>query len=196
MCLLEAFVVQRDWLEIGFVSGKKTGLESGSSERDFFLTRPSRALGGCVLAMTRYCDAAAMTLALSRRWTCIDSLGEIQPMLLQNLASGWTEHSERSTVTTWARCCGILPEVFKRLCRWQQSCSEEYIRGSASRQRGTGSHCFGHPGRQRRGGFSGRRKPVGSDLLEVWQRDWRGFPGSSDFAPAVLRPERMSSEPW
>ena len=27
MCLLEAFVGQRDWLEIGFVSGKKTGRE-------------------------------------------------------------------------------------------------------------------------------------------------------------------------
>ena len=126
----EAFVVQRDWLEIGFVLWKKMGLESGSSERDFFLTRPNRALDGCVLAMARYCDAAAMTLALSRRWTYIDSLGETQPTLLQNIASCWTEHSERSTITTWARCCGILPEVIKRLCRWQQSCAEDYVRAS------------------------------------------------------------------
>ncbi len=127
MCHLEACVGQRDWLEIGFVSGKKTGLESGSSERDFFLARPNRGLDGCVLEMARYCDAAAMTLALSRRRTCIDSWGETQPMLWQKLASCWTGHSERSTITTWARGCGILPEAFKRLCRWQQSCSGDYI---------------------------------------------------------------------
>ena len=51
-------------------------------------------------------------------------------MLLQNLASRWTEHSVRSTITTWARGCGILPEAFEGLCRWQQSCSEDYIKGS------------------------------------------------------------------
>ena len=51
-------------------------------------------------------------------------------MLLQNLASCWTGRSERSTITTLARGCGILPEAFEGLCRWQQSCSEDYIRGS------------------------------------------------------------------
>ena len=123
MCPLEAFVGQRDWLEIGSVSGKKTGLESGSSERDCFFARPNRGLEGCVPAMARYCDAAAMTLALSWRWTGFDSLGETQQMLLQNIPSCWAEHSGRSTITTWARGCWILPEVFLRRCRWQQSCS-------------------------------------------------------------------------
>ena len=80
--------------------------------------------------MARYSDAAAMSLASSRRWAWIDSLGDTQPMLGQNLASCWTEHSERSTITTWARGCGILPEVIKRLCRWQQSCAEDYVRAS------------------------------------------------------------------
>ena len=127
---LEAFIEHWDWLETGFVLWKRMGLESGSSERDFFLTRPNRALDGCVLAMARYCDAAAMTLALSRRWTGIDPLGNTQQMLMQNVASCWSEHSERSTITTWARCCGVLPEVIKRLCRWQQSCAEDYVRAS------------------------------------------------------------------
>ena len=126
----DAFIVQRDWLEVGFALWKKMGLDSGSSERDFFLTRPNRDLDGCVLAMARYCDAAALILTLPRRWTCIDSLGETQPMLLQNLASCWMEHSERSTITTWARCCGRLPEVIGRMCRWQQSCAEDYARAS------------------------------------------------------------------
>ena len=52
----------------------------------------------------------------------------MHPMLLPGLGLFWTEHSERATLATWARCCKVAPETAKKMCRWQQSCDEEYIR--------------------------------------------------------------------
>ena len=125
-----AYLELPSWLEIGFGLWKQMGIDSASSERDFFLTRPNKSLNGCVLSMARYSDAAAMSLALSRRWTFLDEIGETRPVILPCVAACWTEHSERSTLATWARCCGVQPEVTKRLCRWQQTVDEDYVRAS------------------------------------------------------------------
>ena len=125
-----AFIEHDTWLEVGFGLWRQMGLDSATSERDFFLTRPNKALSGCVLAMARYADAAAMSLALSGRWTYVNELGVVQQMLLPNVALCWTEHSERSTLATWARCCEVLPETSRRLCRWQQGCDEDYVRAT------------------------------------------------------------------
>ncbi|CAE8615556.1 unnamed protein product [Polarella glacialis] len=40
----------------------------------------------------------------------------------------WTEHSERATINTWARACGVLEDVRKMMCRWQPTCEEGYLR--------------------------------------------------------------------
>ena len=62
-----AFLEHCNWLEVGFLLWRQMGLDSSTAERDFFLTRPNKSLSGCVLAMARYADASAMSLALAKR---------------------------------------------------------------------------------------------------------------------------------
>ncbi|CAE8596253.1 unnamed protein product [Polarella glacialis] len=124
----QAFLEQPEWLATGYGLWKDMGIAAECSDRDYWLPRPSLDLSGCVPRLATYAHASAMSQALARTLKYEGLSGSGLLLTLSGAGLFWTEHSERATINTWARACGVLEDVRKMMCRWQPTCEEGYLR--------------------------------------------------------------------
>ena len=130
----EAWLVSRRWLELGFRIWKGSEF---SFKRDFLVPRPTRNLQGCRPVLPSYNDlatASRMVLSLLRApayyegdWFLTDELllGE------SGVLRVFTEHSERSCMSTLAAWAGIDRERRDYLGRWHiVESADVYVRSA------------------------------------------------------------------
>ena len=127
-----AFMACPAWLEVGY----NLWAAGGDDGRDFFLHRPSPDLQGFTKHMASMGELGALGLAVlaglrvpvrrtdgDREWSQSD-----EALLPEPLASGWTSHSERSTVSSALAAIGVPKESRNILGRWSPSGSDDYVR--------------------------------------------------------------------
>ena len=128
----EAWLVSRRWLELGFRIWKGSEF---SFKRDFLVPRPTRNLQGCRPVLASYNDlatASRMVLSLLRApayyegdWFLTDELRE------SGVLRVFTEHSERSCMSTLAAWAGIDRERRDYLGRWHiVESADVYVRSA------------------------------------------------------------------
>ena len=130
----EAWLVSRRWLELGFKIWKGSEF---SFKRDFLVPRPTRNLQGCRPVLASYNDLATtsrMVLSLLRApayyegdWFLTDELllGESEVLRV------FTEHSERSCMSTLAAWAGVDRERRDYLGRWHiVESADVYVRSA------------------------------------------------------------------
>jgi hypothetical protein len=126
-----AFVVRRDWLEVGF------GLWSGIAdpERDFFLPRLKGDLVSFYEGPASSADLATLgTLLLSELKVPVMADGHeewssgSEVLIPTPLLMGWTGHSERATLPSLFAAMGVPKAERDPLGRWSPSGSDDYVR--------------------------------------------------------------------
>ena len=121
------WIRHRHWLEVGYDLWKRLGKEAGLGARDFGLPCPARDLRGFVKRPASYNVASKCSQALFNGLQC-DYEGSTVPLLALGAGLLWTEHSERTTMRTWADAAGISPEVKKQMGRWVPTTDQAYER--------------------------------------------------------------------
>ena len=123
----DAWLGRKGWLRIGGQIWKRLGVESGMQARDFLLPAPNRSLTGFVRKVVSYPVASAMSQAL---FAGLDHFqgGRRSKLMEESLGTIWTEHSERSTLRSWAHAARVAGDIRKLLGRWQQTVDEGYER--------------------------------------------------------------------
>ena len=134
-----AFLACPSWLQVGFDLWRT---QSGPLERDYLMPLPSPDLSGCREAPISYADSLNITRAILKElrppiptkdggaglcWKVGEGL-----LLPSDAALFWTEHSDRSLLTSWGAALGYTQDVLNRIGRWSPQGSEEYVRSSQS----------------------------------------------------------------
>ena len=122
----DAYFSQKSWLQIGFQLWKET-----DPNRDFFLGIPTADLQGMRTIEAKYTDGLAIGRAVL---LSIAVEGSREPLLVEDAARFWSEHSARSTLPSLATLCGSFPpEWLDLLGRWGARRSEVYVRTQLQR---------------------------------------------------------------
>eukprot|EP00435_Cladocopium_sp_Y103_P017366 s1708_g4.t1 len=123
----QAWLIEQEWLKVGWQIWKRLGEDAALSKRDFMLPAPNVKQDGFLPRMVTYPMASAISqVMLSSLWTT--SAGAKVTLLFQGVGVLWTEHAERATVRTWSQGAQIPDDVKKQLGRWRPSCDEGYER--------------------------------------------------------------------
>ena len=130
----EAYLTNKDWLEAGI--GLFRGI--GDPDRDYFLPRPTPSMEDFTGKVATTIDAAAMSVALlsslrvpikvggeAGRGSWVGSAVQLLPGVL---AGGWTNHSERSTLTSALAAIGVGKDHRNLIGRWSPDGSDDYVR--------------------------------------------------------------------
>lgn len=132
----DATVAENAWLEVGF--DLLMGL--GAHGRDFMLPRPMGNLEGFTSRMASDTDASILCrLLMADLCVPIKKAGAAAsggggwetsdiPLLDPLLAAGWTNHSERATLTSMLAALGVDKVRRDALGRWSPSGSDDYVR--------------------------------------------------------------------
>ena len=123
----QAWIMEKDWLEVGWKLWSSMGTTSGLATRDFMLPWPDKSCNGFVRKVVDYPIASTMSQALFNEIRT--GKGEAaKPLLQPGLGVLWTEHSERVTVRTWAQAARIPEDVRRMIGRWRMrpSADEAY----------------------------------------------------------------------
>ena len=123
----QCWIKHRHWLEVGFDIWNRMGRESGLHQRDFGLPCPAKDLRGFVKRPASYAIASQCSQALFNSLQCEYEGSEV-PLLAIGVGVLWTEHSERTTMRTWADAAKISPEVKKQMGRWLPTTDQAYER--------------------------------------------------------------------
>ena len=130
----EASISGAPWLSTGFAIFQKIG----KPKRDFMLPRPEESLDGFTTRMATDNDAATLSrlmfveLKVPKKmrdtegnlvWTATE-----EPLMDPLLAAGWTNHSERATLTSLLAALGVDKARRDALGRWSPSGSDDYVR--------------------------------------------------------------------
>eukprot|EP00971_Amphidinium_carterae_P236388 4691285-Amphidinium_carterae.1 len=118
---MDAWLVEPGWLKTGWELWQDL-----NDNRDFFLCMPGPDLVSARLVETTYKDALPMSrLAFGR----LSGAGGARLQLIPDVATFWTEHSDRATLPSWAAATGMFAtEWVDMLGRWAPSRSETYVR--------------------------------------------------------------------
>eukprot|EP00913_Durusdinium_trenchii_P028161 g26404.t1 len=123
----EAWIVEKEWLLVGWRLWTAMGAESGMHTRDFMLPWPNKARDGFIRKVVDYPIASTMSQALFNELLARPG-PEKKNLLGPGLGVLWTEHSERATVRTWAQAARVPEDVRRMLGRWRPSADEGYER--------------------------------------------------------------------
>ena len=123
----EAWIVEKEWLLVGWRLWTAMGAESGMHTRDFTLPWPNKARDGFIRKVVDYPIASTMSQALFNELLARPG-PEKKNLLGPGLGVLWTEHSERATVRTWAQAARVPEDVRRMLGRWRPSADEGYER--------------------------------------------------------------------
>ena len=123
----ECWLVQEEWLEEGFNLWTTMSQEAGIMDRDYMLPCPSKGKEGFGNRMVTYALASRFSQALF-----LDLRTEYEgarvPLMSEGLGTIFTEHSERTTMRTWAEAAGVPESVRKQLGRWTPTVDQAYER--------------------------------------------------------------------
>ena len=121
----ESYLEDAAWLTVGF------GLWANMlSERDYFLDLPDSTLESSLPLAASYSDASGMSRALLLRMDGPDCRrGGKGPLVLDEAASFWTEHSPRHNLPSWVGALMQVPEEwFNHLGGWTpKGASAKYV---------------------------------------------------------------------
>ena len=129
----DAYIVNDKWL----FDGKKLMDEFSKDQQDYLVPRPRAGLYGFLNKPATAGDVCVLGAALMsalRRHTRIPggsggSWGEAEATLIPaGLSGGWTNHSERSTLTSALAALGVDKPRRDMLGRWSPSGSDDYVR--------------------------------------------------------------------
>ena len=95
----QAWIMEKDWLEVGWKLWSAMGTSSGLATRDFMLPWPDKNCSGFARKVVDYPIASTMSQALFNEIRAGKGEGA-KPLLQPGLGVLWTEHSERVTVRT------------------------------------------------------------------------------------------------
>ena len=131
----DASVAENDWLSTGY----RLLQDIGPSGRDFMLPRPTDDLDRFGNRMASDTDAAILCRLMLAdlkipikkadvetgitKWEITDA-----PFMSPLVTSGWTNHSERATLTSMLAAMGIDKARRDALGRWSPSGSDDYVR--------------------------------------------------------------------
>mgnify|MGYP001825758334 CR=1 FL=1 len=130
----QAFVVDREWLQLGWGLWKSAGFDF---QRDFLVPRPSADFSSCVRVPASYSEMSRLSKQLFMRlhmpvhdghsW----ALGSEPLFSDKRIAFAFTEHSERCFMMTLSAWAGVDRERRAYLGRWHVvEASDEYIRSA------------------------------------------------------------------
>ena len=123
----DAWLCESRWLAVGWKLWTAMGSEAGLLGRDFMLPWPNSNRNGFIRKMVDYPIASTMSQALFNEIT--QGKGDQRQLVLKpGVGVIWTEHSERSTIRTWAQAARIPEDVRKMIGRWKPSADEGYER--------------------------------------------------------------------
>ena len=130
---LFAYVADPKWLVTGWGIWKDLTIKSNTNARDFMLCRPTPDLESFLPVMAKYADATSLSQALLAdlkrpKWSPKGWALSQKSLLISPLQCGWSEHSERVTIRTWASAAGVSTEAVQKMERWQAKTDEEYNR--------------------------------------------------------------------
>ena len=123
----EAWLVEREWLIVGWRLWTALGSEAGLLMRDFMLPWPNRDCSGFVRKVVDYAIAATMSNALCNELK-LKQGGKKVPMMAPGIGVLWSEHSERVTIRTWSQAARVPEDVRRMIGRWRPSADEGYER--------------------------------------------------------------------
>ena len=121
----QAWIMEKDWLEVGWKLWSSMGTSSGLVARDFMLPWPDKSCNGFVRKVVDYPIASTMSQALFNEIRMGKEEGA-KHLMHPGLGILWTEHSERITVRTWAQAARIPEDVRRMIGRWRPSADESY----------------------------------------------------------------------
>ena len=121
----QAWIMEKDWLEVGWKLWSSMGTSSGLVARDFMLPWPDKSCNGFVRKVVDYPIASTMSQALFNEMRMGKEEGA-KHLMHPGLGILWTEHSERVTVRTWAQAARIPEDVRRMIGRWRPSADESY----------------------------------------------------------------------
>ena len=121
----QAWIMEKDWLEVGWKLWSAMGTSSGLATRDFMLPWPDKSCNGFVRKVVDYPIASTMSQALFNEIRMGKGEGS-KPLLQPGLGVLWTERSERVTVRTWSQAARIPEDVRRMIGRWRPSADEAY----------------------------------------------------------------------
>ena len=124
-----AFIKEASWLQAGWELWRKMSMEAGLERRDYLLPYPTGKLDGCLARMANYAAASAMTNAMADFLETVFEGADVR-LLEPGVMSCWTEHSERTTIRSWARAANVPEDVCKRIGRWTPTVDQAYDRSA------------------------------------------------------------------
>ena len=119
----EAYLSEQTWLEVGWSLWAQV-----SPERDYFLCLPTKDWQGARPLEAKYTDALAMGRCLLTKLTLPGGAGGTNHVLPAGAECFWTEHSERSTLPSWAGTQEFPENWLDLLGRWGARRSAGYVR--------------------------------------------------------------------
>ena len=122
VCISEkAFIWDKSWIYTGFQLLK----QHAGFERDYLLPKLTDNWAGFQRKFATYQDVTSYSCRLRKN---LVGLYDFSPVFPEELASFWTEHSERATLPTALAMLGVETSKRDLVGRWKPDASDTYVR--------------------------------------------------------------------